>query len=122
MPGDVQEGSLVGGAFGETATVGVDDAEASDCACLARFLAAALVCQPHVHGSPTEDVKKDLCLHFLIAAIAAKTSLLDGFWPLPVNTGLPSASARRTVRYRGSGASATSRLPLAARENLRPNT
>ena len=84
MPGDVQEGSLVGGAFGETATVGVDDAEASDCAC---------------HGLPAEDVKKDPCRHLLIAAIAAKTSLLDGFWPLPVNTGLPSARSINCSAY-----------------------
>ena len=68
-----------------------DEAEASDCACLARFLAAALVCQPHEHGLLTEGVRKDPCWHFLIAAIAAKTSLFDGFWPLPVNMGLPSA-------------------------------
>ena len=52
-PGDVQEGSPVAGAFedktatleDETATVGVDEAEASVCACFACFLlAAALVC------------------------------------------------------------------------------
>ena len=68
-----------------------DEAEASDCASLARFLAAALVCQPHEHGLLTEGVKNDPCRHFLIAAIAAKTSLFDGFWPLPLNTGRPSA-------------------------------
>ena len=89
-PGDVQEGSSVAGALedktatleDETATVGVDEAEASDCACLVCFLAAALVCQPHEHGLSAEGLKKDPCRHFLIEAIAAKTSLLDSFWPL----------------------------------------
>ena len=60
----------------EAEGVGVDEADAAlDCACLARFLAAALECQPHEHGLLTEDVKKDL---FLIAAIAAKTSMVSG--------------------------------------------
>ena len=53
-PGDVQECSPVRGAFedetvaivDETATVGMDEAEMSDCACLARFLVAAFVYQP----------------------------------------------------------------------------
>ena len=66
----------------ETATVGVDDvdaAEASDRACLARFLAAAFVCQPHEHEPDLSAEKNDPCRHFLIKAIAAKTSLLEGF-------------------------------------------
>ena len=33
-------------------------AEASNCACFARFLAAALVCQPHEHGLLGEGMKK----------------------------------------------------------------
>ena len=77
-----------------------DEAEASDCACLARFLAAAnLACQPHEHGLLTEGVKKDTCRHFLIAAITAKTSSFDGFWPLPENTGLPSARSMSCSAY-----------------------
>ena len=76
-----------------------DEAKASDCACLARFLAAALACQPHEHGLLTEGVKKDPCRHFLIAAIAAKMSLFDGFWPLPENTGLPSARSMSCSAY-----------------------
>ena len=86
----------------ETATVGVDEAEASDCACLACFLlAAALVCQPHEHGLglSAECLKKDPCRHFLIEAIAAKTSLLDGFWPLPVNMRRPSARSINSSAY-----------------------
>ena len=66
----------------ETATVGVDDvdaAEASDRACLARFLAAAFVCQPHEHEPDLSAEKNDPYRHFLIEAIAAKTSLLEGF-------------------------------------------
>ena len=57
--------------------------------CLAFFLAAALVCQPHEHGLFTAGMKKDPCWQLLIELIAAKTSLFDGFWPLPVNTGRP---------------------------------
>ena len=56
--------------------VGLDEAEASNCACLACFLAAALVCQPHKHDLFSERLKKDPCRHFLIEAIAAKTSLM----------------------------------------------
>ena len=37
--------------------VGVDE-EVPDCACLAWFLAAALVCQPHEHGLFPEGLKK----------------------------------------------------------------
>ena len=64
--GDVEEGSMVAGVTFDTATpaeetamVGLDDAEASDCACLAFFLAAALVCQPHEHGLVAEGAKND---------------------------------------------------------------
>ena len=63
-PGDVQEGSPVAGASEdktatlETTMVGMDEAEASDCACLTCFLVAALVCQPHEHGLSAEGVKK----------------------------------------------------------------
>ena len=81
----------VGVGVDEVEQVDVDmDVEEPDCACLARFLAAAFVCQPHVHGLLTGE-KKDPCRHFCIAAIAAKTSLLDGFWPLPLKTDRPSA-------------------------------
>ena len=57
--------------------------------CLVFFLAAALTCQPQEHG--WEAVKKDPCLHFLMAAMAAKTCLLEGFCPLPEKAGFPSA-------------------------------
>ena len=76
-------------------TVGVDVA----CACLACFLAAAFVCQPHEHGLFADDLKKKPCQHFLIAAIATKTSLFDGFWLLPVNTSLPSAKSISCSAY-----------------------
>ena len=99
--GDVEEGSTVAGVTFDTATPaeGLDDAEASDCACLARFLAAAFVCQPHKHGLPAGDWKKDPCRHLLIEAIAAKTSLFEGFWPLPVNAGFPSARSINCSAY-----------------------
>ena len=70
---------------------GVAGLEASNCACLARLLVAAFVCQPHEHALFAERWKNDPCLHLFIEAIAAKTSLLDGFWPLPANAGRPSA-------------------------------
>ena len=39
-------------------------------------LVAALVCQPQEHGLLTsEGLKKDLCLHFFMEAIAFRTSL-----------------------------------------------
>ena len=107
--GDVEEGSTVAGVLeaeiatfeDESAAVGVDEEEAPNCACLACFLAAAFVCQLHEHGlAAAEGVKNDPCRHFLIAAIAAKTSLFDGFWPLPVNTGLPSARSINCSPYR----------------------
>ena len=90
---------LAEAAVAEKVGVGAGEAEAFDCACLARFLAAAFVCQPHEHGLLTERVKKDPCWHLLIAAIAAKTSLFDGFWPLPVNTGRPSAKSMSCSAY-----------------------
>ena len=89
-----EEGELPVEAAVEEVMVGVgdaDEAERSDCACLAHFLAAALVCLPHEHGLLTEGVKNDPCRHFLIGAITAKMSLFDGFWPLPLNTGCLSA-------------------------------
>ena len=78
----MQEGSPVAGELdditatleNETATVGVDEAEASDCACLTCFLAAALVCQPREHGLSADGLKNYPCRHLLIEAIAAKTS------------------------------------------------
>ena len=70
-----------------------------DCACLACFLAAAFVCQPHEHGLFAEGLKREPCRHFLIEAIAAKTSLFDGFWPLPVNAGCPSARSINCSAY-----------------------
>ena len=70
-----------------------------DCACLACFLAAALVCQPHEHGLTSEGLKKDPCWHFFMEAIAATTSLLVGFWPLPANTGRPSARSINLLAY-----------------------
>ena len=106
-PGDVQEGSPVAGALEDetaTPTVGVDEVEACDCAwlaCLACSLLAALVCQPHEQGLglSAETLKNDPCRHLLIEAIAAKTSLLDGFWPLPVNTRCPSARSINCSAY-----------------------
>ena len=92
------EGSPVAGVLGDKTTF-VDEAEASDCACLACFLAAAFVCQPHEHGLTTDGLKKDPCLHLLMEAIAAKTSLLEGFWPLPVNAGRPSARSINLSAY-----------------------
>ena len=89
------DSSPVGRTLSPVGTVGADVA----CACLARFLAAAFVCQPHEHGLFADDLKKTPCWHFLIAAIAAKTSLFDGFWPLPVNTGLPSAKSISCSAY-----------------------
>lgn len=57
----------------EAEGVGMDEAEAAhDCACLARFLAAAFVCQLHEHGLLTEDVTKDPCRHFLLAMVLFK--------------------------------------------------
>ena len=104
--GDIEEGSTVAGVEAETATladetatVDLGKAEAPDCACLARFLAAAFVCQPHEHGLLAEDWKKDPCRHLLIDAIAAKTSLFEGFWPLPVNAGRPSARSISCSAY-----------------------
>ena len=114
---DVHRGSLVTGELHETATSGAEDvatvvdetvadadaaagadkAEAS--ACLALFLAAALVCQPHEHEVGLPAVKNDPRWHRLIAAIAANTSLLEGFWPLPVNTGFPSARSISCSEY-----------------------
>jgi hypothetical protein len=78
---------------------GRDEAEASDCACLAFFLAAAFVCQPHEHGLFAEGLKKEPCWHFLIEAIAVETSLFDGVWPLPVNAGRPSARSINCSAY-----------------------
>ena len=116
-PYGMQEGSPVAGALDdetatvsvdkaealddETATIGVDEAEAPGCACLACFLlAAAFVCHPHEHGLDlSAERKNDPCRHFLIEAIAAKTSLLDGFWPLPVNAGRPSARSINRSAY-----------------------
>ena len=43
----------------ETGTVGADKSEALNCAFLACFLAAALVCHPHEYGLSVEDLKKD---------------------------------------------------------------
>ena len=83
----------------ETTTVGVDAAEASDRACLARFLAAAFVCQPHEHEPDLSAEKNDPCRHFLIEAIAAKTSLLEGVWPLPLKAGRPSARSINCSAY-----------------------
>ena len=108
-------GSLVAGELHETATSGVEDiatvvdetiadatagadkAEAS--ACLALFLAAALVCQPHEHEVGLPALKNDPRWHRLIAAITANTSLLEGFWPLPANTGFPSARSISCSEY-----------------------
>ena len=45
-------------------------------ACLACFLVAALVCQPQEQGLSSVGLKNEPCWHFLIAVIAAKTSLL----------------------------------------------
>ena len=103
----VQEGSLVAGVVGdktatlpdETGMVGADKSEALDCAFLACFLAAALVCHPHEHGLFAVVLKKDPCRHFSIEVIAAQTSLLDGFLPLPVNTGRPSARSINCSAY-----------------------
>ena len=103
----VQEGSLVAGVVedktttlpDETGTVGADESEALDCAFLACFLAAALVCHPHEHGLFAVVLKEDPCRHFSIEVIAAETSLLDGFLPLPVNTGRPSARSINCSAY-----------------------
>ena len=43
----------------ETGTVGADKSEALNCAFLACFLAAALVCHPHEYSMSVEDLKKD---------------------------------------------------------------
>ena len=51
-----QEGSLVASPD-DIATVGGIEAEASDCAVLACFLAAALVCHPHEHGLLADGAK-----------------------------------------------------------------
>lgn len=85
--------------------VGLDEAEVSNCAC---FLADALVCQPHEHGLFSERLKKDPCRHFLIEAIAAKTSLFDGFWPRTraVPPQGPS-TGRHTFRCHGNGVMST---------------
>ena len=97
--GEGLEGSSGATLADETAGVSTDEAEAPDCACLACFLAAAFVCHPHVHGLFAEDSKNDPCRHLLIDAIAANTSLLDGFWPLPVNAGRPSARSINCSAY-----------------------
>ena len=63
-------------------------------------LAAALVCQPQEHGLLTsEGLKKDLCLHFFMEAIAFRTSLFVGFCPLPVNAGRSSARSINFSAY-----------------------
>ena len=82
----------------EVPRAGADEVEC-DCACLAHFLAAALVCQPHEHGLFTEGWKNDPCRHFFIAAIASRTSLFDGLWPLPLNAGRPSARSISCSEY-----------------------
>ena len=69
------------------------------------FLAAALVCQPQEHGCSfrLSEEKNDpfwrACWHFLMAAMAASTSLLEGFWPLPVKAGRPSARSMSFSAY-----------------------
>ena len=56
------EGSLI--ASNETATLREEDgAVAPDTDCLSRFLAAALMCQPHAQGLPADGEKKEPCRH-----------------------------------------------------------
>ena len=69
-------------------------AEASDCACLAYFLAAALVCQPHEHGLFSTGLNKDPCLHFLI-----EDCFVRRFLALPANAGRPSAKSINCSAY-----------------------
>ena len=78
---------------------GAIEEDERDWACLARFLAAALVCQPHEHGLFAEGWKNAPSRHFLIAAIAANTSRFDGFCPLPMNAGCPSARSISCSAY-----------------------
>lgn len=57
-----REGSVI--ASNETATLREEDgAVAPDTDCLSRFLAAALVCQPHTQGLPADGEKKEPCRH-----------------------------------------------------------
>lgn len=86
----------------ESAAIDLDEEEAPNCACLALFLAAAFLCQPQEHVFSVGFSKKVPFWHFLIAAIAALTSLLDGIWPLPVNAGLPSARSINCSAYRST--------------------
>ena len=91
------EGLLVEAEVSERA--GAIEEDERDWACLTRFLAAALVCQPHEHGLFAEGWKNAPCRHFLIAAIAANASRFDGFCPLPVNAGRPSARSINCSAY-----------------------
>ena len=91
---DVEEGSPVAGALeAKIATLeDVDGENASDCAFLACFLAAAFVCQPHEHCLFVEGEKNDPCRHFW-------TSLFEGFCPLPVRAGRSSARSISCSAY-----------------------
>lgn len=79
--------------------VGLDIVVLLDCACIAVLLVATLVCHLHEHGLLPDRLKSNPGRHFLIDVITAKTSLLDGFWPLPVNTGRPSAKSISWLAY-----------------------
>ena len=70
--GTEEEGPLVEAEVSERA--GVIEEDERDWACLACFLAAALVCQLHEHGLFAEGWKNAPCRHFSIAAIAANAS------------------------------------------------
>ena len=82
-----------------------DDEAARACCSLDCFLAAALVCQPHEHRCSfrLSEEKNDpfwrACWHLLMDAMAATTSLLEGFWPLPVKAGRPSARSMSWSAY-----------------------
>ena len=73
--------------------------------CFAFFLWNALSCQPQEQDLFAVELaweKKEPCLAFLhlsIEAISAKTSLFEGFFPLPANAGCPSAKSISSSAY-----------------------
>ena len=93
------EGLLVDPEAEVSERAGAIEEDERDWACLTRFLAAALVCQPHEHGLFAEGWKNFPCRHFLIAAIAANASRFNGFCPLPSNAGRPSARSISCSAY-----------------------
>ena len=95
----VAAGGTGGGGELMVEAAGAIEEDERDWACLARFLTAALVCQPHEHGLFAEGWKNFPCRHFLIAAIAANASRFDGFCPLPSNVGRPSARSISCSAY-----------------------